>query len=555
MPSVRVLVVCAACLAPCCAVAAPWQPAGDGPAEAAARLPRAAEFVLVVNDASGIRASTPWRALEQALGRFAPLAHVRKNPSAEWAALARALGWSEDETFDRLLGRRVALLVTPSGAGGGGASWALVCDVAADTDRRLRERLRAAPRGVVGGRQVLAVENGNYELATRPASPAAGAARGRPERATVILGPSGRPELFDRLLAGEAVAAGESLEGSAALAAARRLGRADVLALARVDEGDSGAQPWDDFVVVACRRNGSAWTADLVVHQRHSAPALRRVPQSSDGLFQRLADGSLLAVVETRVPDAEGEASALESLLGALGFPGPMQAVLGDRQALVVRPAPAAPGVAAAVALDTRDVPAMTRMADQFVAGAVDSIERTLRGGRGGGEPPAPVPDFHAMSPGAVRVLPMVLHDGPAAAFFKGAGPMVAWSTRGAQTRPGGPEPADNAGWGWWVLAVSPAAADDDPTAPVLVRSVAAAVGAEGGGERRGWITRGVMRPAALESALDRSVPDLGSWRGLFGRFESIGWSVWATEQGELEGRWEVRLAAPAESPPSPGGR
>src|SRR5262249_54189976 len=159
----------------------------------------------------------------------------------------------------------------------------------------------------------------------------------------------------------------EPLADTPAIAAARRLGAAEILALVRLDPATpdraaKAGRPWDDFLAVACRRRKSAWSADFLVHQADAAAQLRAVPISSDAPVRALSQGSLLAIVETRLstPAAE-DAGPLSTLFDQLGFPETMRAVLGSRQAVAVRAVGSPPGVAAALALDTTDAAAMTR--------------------------------------------------------------------------------------------------------------------------------------------------------------------------------------------------
>src|SRR5438477_394605 len=81
-----------------------------------------------------------------------------------------------------LLGERV---VVATRGGARGRTWAILSEVAPETERRLFDRLQAAPRAIDAGHQILSIEKGAYELTSH-------AGTTRTSLRTIVLGPAGR---------------------------------------------------------------------------------------------------------------------------------------------------------------------------------------------------------------------------------------------------------------------------------------------------------------------------------------------------------------------------
>ena len=75
------------------------------------------------------------------------------------------LGMGEEETFDAVFGSHIALLTRDTNPVGRPSGWTLVCDIDSRTGRILRKELRAAPRTIIKGVPVLAIEDGRFEMA------------------------------------------------------------------------------------------------------------------------------------------------------------------------------------------------------------------------------------------------------------------------------------------------------------------------------------------------------------------------------------------------------
>lgn len=160
-------------------------------------LPAGVEVVVTLRGAAEVRRTPAGRAVEAMLADSGKL----EESVRAWKGLAESLGWSPAQAFDELLGRRVT--IAARGLGGGElADWALIGEVSRATEDRLRLRLRPAPRAIVAGLTVLAVEEGAFELTICSHGGCAGLAgdEGSPDGATFMLAPAGPSVLFDELV-------------------------------------------------------------------------------------------------------------------------------------------------------------------------------------------------------------------------------------------------------------------------------------------------------------------------------------------------------------------
>lgn len=198
------------------AVAVVGSPPGEaGRAEAlppptVLRLPFSIESAVVVGGAEQLRGTevgeATWRALIDA-------GLVGLDTLEAWDALARSLKLGPQAAFDRLLGRSATIVARGLGADRR-AEWVLICEVADDTQRRLRESLRPAARSVGDASTALTVEGGRIELALGASAPRGAGVRTAP----LILAPVASRPLFDEVRAslvsggipGEPLAGGEA---------------------------------------------------------------------------------------------------------------------------------------------------------------------------------------------------------------------------------------------------------------------------------------------------------------------------------------------------------
>jgi len=393
-------------------------------------LPADVDLVIGVSDASKLRGSLLGQRAERALRQQG--ATERIEPA--WKALAQELGWNQEQLFDRLLGSRAMLVVRFERDAKGeisGTQWALCSRISRETESSLRERLKAAPRGVLDGRQVLSLERGNYELATRPTGVAV--AGGKPAEAEVVIAPTGEGggTLFEQLVtrkradvgagntaqpdakasaapagAVEAGAAclGELLGERSALAGgaspARRGGDsmpdqpADVVLLwrLRANAGSGAVAPGAARIAMlygrATNDRGSAWDVRLFVRGREGgAGAMADARPIDDRSFERLASGSVLGVYQgtsaERLPTPE---LPIPDLLRQLRLGPEYEELLTNRQAMRIDvldaedPVRRRLSIAAAVGVsDVRKLaPELDRRLAEFVAGMERTRQETL---------------------------------------------------------------------------------------------------------------------------------------------------------------------------------
>lgn len=507
----------------------------------AGRMPRSAELIVVFEGAAALRRSALWEALIPALGDTSALADT-------WTRLAQTLGWTPEETFDRVLGSRVALVVQglPDHAGflggvgdgpadaGAEARWALISEVSADTERRLLERLAASPRNIVQGCQLLAVERGTYELAIyRPR----GQAEAKP-RSMLILAEAKNAALLDEMIGVLTDGAAAPMRGTPAHRALVGLGRADVAVLYRWPQ--SAGDAWSDYASVAIRReHGETWSTSLSVHDAALAPDLLKIPVGSDAAFHALGEDALAVIVETRVSGGDQDAPESDPagvVLRMLGIPPPVQERLGPRQVLVVAenspPGRSAAGMSVAVALELMDIPGAAPECDRYLALLASSLEGEDETGQGVG-----VPDFGGVAPGAVRSVPLRCTPGSLCRLLCGDAPPAEMRGDAAWTFA---ETGQAPGHGWWVIAAAPGGTDEEGAAG-LVRRVTADLmrGPSDAGAQARWISQGMLRPVAILRRLGATAPA----QEILGRLRELSWSVRATETGALEGTVQIKMS------------
>ncbi|MBL0927092.1 MAG: hypothetical protein IBJ11_05495, partial [Phycisphaerales bacterium] len=127
---------------------------GQGAIDLARFAPPDASVFVAAERGAEIRRGRVGELVQAVVEQAAGLGATRE----AWSRLAAGLGWSEEQAFDELLGRRIVFV--SRGAG----EWAIVGEVSPGAAERLRRTLQPAPRGVEEGRPVLAVEAGAFEL-------------------------------------------------------------------------------------------------------------------------------------------------------------------------------------------------------------------------------------------------------------------------------------------------------------------------------------------------------------------------------------------------------
>lgn len=529
-----------------------------GAAGALRFIPRSVDLALVIEDAASLRTSRFGAAAVRFLADASGMAAGR----SAWSSLANRLGWSESETFDRLLGRRVVLVarLSPDNTT---MNWALLSDVSVETDTRLKERLEASQRSIDLGHQVLSIERGLYELTSHRHRSSGDAQTADPREVTIVLGQAGHSEMFDEMVGVLARSAAESFEGSDVLAEAEKAGPSELLFVARVPRlapaADSGASTpktepgkagWSDFLIVSGARSdpaGSELRARVVFRDQSRRGANLLVPLSSDASFRALSQDSLLTIVQSApVQQVLGLKDSSLDFLRELSqtLPDALGPLMATRQALSLRRIDAASGTsgvsaegprcAAVLALETTSTGELARALDGSIARFVHSLEQGS-----GLQQPTPQ-DFLGQLPQVPRVLPARMGNGSLLRLLSSDPIAFAWSYPTVEGLNPGESP------GWWVMTVAPVPEGHDALPGTVHRGAVAALSTPDStpGMRR-WIWLGSARPAEVEALLPQIIPDFLGLRTATKRIEAAGIELSVSESGDIQGDLTLRLAEP----------
>ena len=541
-------------------VAAAWQQEAVAPAaqagatalDAAGRIPADADLVLVIENATELGKTAMAAAAASLFAIDGPLSGSRQ----AWQALAKQLGWTEEEAFDRLLGRRV-VLVARGIDNAETARWVLLSQVSMETDQRLKQKLKAAPRGIAKGQQMLAIENGQYELTSHRQAGKWKQGVGDEREVTVLLAPTGRSELLDgmlgQLVGGEAPA--RLLRDESVFAEAKRLGSPEILLMARLgartDEPalvGRAAGVWPDFLVLSARRaaadgdrgdgGASRWVANVAIRERARQQQLLAAGKSSDAVFNALSPSSLLMVVQMApLKSIFGRSLPFDDPLTSLPWPPRAAELFTGKQIIRVHSAQGAdpaetPGLACTLAMEATDGEALASILDPSIGMFFSEVERKA-GQRNDTTPP--FPNFAGFSPLAPRILSIELGSAAPLVGVTGSGFSAAWAF------PASAEPAKS----WWTLAMA-GAGEGAARASSAVREAGAAVGAGGMGggeaEQRRWIWLMSSRPRELEALFSPGVPDVRGIRTFMRRVSEAGCRLSITENGDIQGEVTLRL-------------
>lgn len=492
----------------------------DDDRSAAARLaagaPAEADVVLAIVNASELRADAFG-------GAAVPLLTEALRGSelgAAWVALAQRMGWSPDATFDALLGERVLFVAKRND--GKAMRWAVAADVSLDAERRLRERLDVAPRVIVGGKPILSVEQGRFELISE---------RSR-HGARIILAPAGERGMLDEV----ALTARRNT-------CAKRLAEAPEFDdLARMPPGQAllfvrMPEPIGGWAGLSAKCEDTTISAHVLTRPERSIIGAAEVAPWSRAVFDRFAHGALAAVMEWRAgaDDIPELCAPLVGLLPPLDdHPGALDA-LGERYAVVVRQRDnGAPTVSAAIEL--RDAGAFAPTGDAIIERLLSRLGLSATG-------------IATMTPDTTRTVDLapglerLAKDASAVAHaITLAGASVSWAFRSEAhdlVAFGGETP----GAGWWIVALDGKAFEH------------AAIALCGGavterGDARKWLSLGTARPSDLIEALDRVGARglttgagrlAGALRAL-GHVDRVDWSTELISDNEQASEVVVRL-------------
>lgn len=473
--------------------------------EAAAMAPADLDMLICVQDAGELRRSE----MGGAAGAMVELALGEGETARAWTALAEQLGWSREEAFDRLLGSRVALVVRglPTEEQPEFGSWALLSEVSLDTEKRLRERLRVAPRAIVAGHTVLSVEGGAYELT----------AERRAKHATLILAPSDRNALFDELIPLLAKGPATPLSATTEFAEVRALGGGQMLFFARSPEGDGS---WAGLIA---RREGARMLAKIVAAPKGGEDADCDAEVWDSGPARRAGEEALLWSVERSLPAAFGS-SGLSTLLSGLPVMRLRERaadLLGDYLGVWVTAAPKGlPEFAAA--LEVQDLTRAPAQADGLMAELLAGVG--LEG-----------LDFGGVEPLAVRCVDLGASEVIRESKLWDTGPEARWGfLEGGERAPAR---------AWWVMGVGEGAFD--------LATRALSPERPGGEEDVGaWVALGGAKPgAAIEALRGAGLKPAGPILAAT-KVREVRWAIELKPGAEardarLRGALEAELAAP----------
>lgn len=529
-----------------------------GAVQAACRLPRSADLIVVVEHGAELRNSR----LGAAAAQFLQEAQGLNQSREAWSVLAAQLDWSESETFDQLLGGRVSL-VSRASADGKTMLWVLLSDVSIDTDIRLKQRLESAQRSIDQGHQILSIEKGKYELTSHrhttisSTSGTSPAANSRDDRTvTIVLGPTGQSELFDELVAMLAQGAKDPLTGTDVLEVAGAAGEAEVLVLGRLVGGPTQSKDntdlWSRFFMLAGRRSdplGAELEARFVYRDPSRRESNLAIKPTSDASFRALSSDALLTIVQAaHMQDILGVRNSAIDFLRELPLtlPDGSGPLMGLRQTFSLRrvgesstTAKGSDGssvpitrCAAMLALETTSPPKLARLLDGSIARFVHSLEQ-------GSGMQQPIPfNFLGKMPEVTRLLPVRMGEGNLLRLFTTDPVAFAWSY------PTADDPDSGDVHGWWVLTIAPMPDGQEGLPGEIHREASKAVLSNGiAGQLKRWIWLGAARPVEVEKLLPSLIPDIAGVRSAMKRFETLKIELSISESGDIQGDVGLRLA------------
>jgi hypothetical protein len=527
-----------------------------------ARAPVTAEMVVVLD---GLAQARTMPAVSGIMGVLNDLG-LTEDLAPHWATLSALLGWDERETLDRLLGTRVVLVVESLDQTRGKAKdaqkdndtpWAILSDISAATDQRLKEKIPLAARKAVDGVPVFALERGDYELATIRVPGGVGGGGAPEERVMLLLGPAKRPALFDTMVRGAGKGIPGNLGGTPVVRELEGHTSPGVLVAVRLDpeEGAAARPAWDDFLVCTATPKGRAWECRITIRDADARKHVRRIEPSSDAPYREMSKHTMLAVMETRLaaPGAK-PTNFFEQFLALFTIPQGAGNLLTGRQAIAVWPrggksrddTPTA--LCCAVAMETSDVQGMAPLGDKHLGQLVEQIERAMGG------PGFAVPNLAGVSCQAVRSIPLELPE-RAKQVFDGH-PHVAWSYPVAPKAESVKETDARAGW--WQVCVGGAGEGEvnacekggGACADSSRQMVDALLQPPAGGEVNRWISLGSVRPTrwvgiakVIVDGLGNAIPQPEGIVRMLGRIDRVEWRLAARDNDDVAGTVRLEMA------------
>lgn len=541
-------------------------------------LPANLDLVVVVNDATRLRKGRLGAELPKILGDQQAFERVTE----AWSGLAKELGWSDNELFDRLIGRRIALVARTVGEPAE-TRWAVLATISRETELQLRSRLRVAPRAMVAGQQVLSLEKGAYELATRSAQSSAKSS----DTVEVVLGPAGQSTIFDEMVARPAATTDRdglaTLGRTPVFVRATSLMPADLLFLMRPAGAVRSANAptsWDRFIAIGATSGdgeGNQWRLRIGYRDPAQVNALKDTAGFTLSAFESMSRGASLTMMQANAFEPRlSQLVPIHEFAAQLELPAEIRSLFGQRGVLRVevaggeddKDAETKERIAArrrlviSSAVDLSNVRAVAGEIDSRIAAYVRSIEHSRSGAAaknarltatdaGAQRDDAPF-DYGGMLPNAVRVLPFEFASPRPDVMLLGGPLTLAWGYRSQRECSGG--------GGWWAAAITPAAGESaaaameaetraaenirrtlEPLSDHCQDSAKGAATSTATSDR--WLFMLQGSPKELESALPALLPDMGGFRSAMRRFTFISAKVRASGDGELAGEAQLRLS------------
>lgn len=474
---------------------------------AAGGAPAGADVVLVVENARGWRDSVVGRGITEVLSRSGAMHEI----DSAWAEVSKGLGMDPKEAFDKLAGERIVFIGRWTDTDG--FVWAVRTLVDERTERRVRETLAGSPRAVAGGRPVLMVEGGSFEMVV--------AREGR--QASVIMAPTEDASMLRSMV--RAMEGRNEVERFNTTPVFRRLDNAfarpaELVLFVRSPDARS------DWFGIAARRDGERTEFGMALESGDGAQGnFADLPIWSKSAFELLARDSIAVVFDMnlRVP---GEGGRSPQRLLTLGFSAEGQSALGDRVAMLLRPGRHGP-IEVAFAFETNDAVLTAREGDEVL----DRMMRQMRPGvqvvDAAAEQPPRRARFAGAPPTAIRTVDLREEIGPELVGLWKIGPRLTWRTRitDEQCNPGQQK-------GWWTVGLGGRATED------LGRVLSDADCTEEAGLP--WVSLGLVRPRALfESARATGLP-IPPIFGDLERIEHVRWQAARMSSTTVIGTGEI---------------
>lgn len=510
------------------------------------RLPSWVEAVVYVGDVVGLLESPTGSMIAEDLRESLMLARTQE----AWGNLSRVLGWPSEAAFERLLGGRMMLvgvgLESPASA-----EWVIVSDVTLETERHLHKSLRPAARGAIAAQTVLAIEDGDVELAIVRAKVAVGVAQGTGGQArrvsTIVLNRGGRSPLFTAVVEGLAGRSGAmTLSESRAFAGVQEMGVGDAVVILQDSARRDGA-PRMRYLAVSATRTANGFKAGLRASPDVFGVRDRLEPARqawSDAPLRRLTPDALMLVMGVG-SDAVGGVGEFVGVPEADAVVGePLRRLMSRRWLVALHDWNAVDEgpcrLAFTLGMETPSVRKFSEEADAVMGRVVEAIN-----GEGDNARRRAGPDFEGFRPLATRKATL---RGSLTGMWEpafGPQPLLAWVGRACD---GQDVNTAEDSCGWWVATVNPSQGCP-PRAVVEARGpadwtgfVADVLADPGKGELKPRVSLGYAAAARLARWVARVQGDPTGVLVAVRSIESVMWEAWLGDDETAQGRVVVTV-------------